>query len=245
MSSNSLNQVFVVSGGNKGIGFEICKQLATVPNSTIVLGARQLNSGQLAAQQINCLGLVGRVIAAQLDVTNDESVKQFAQFVRTNTTGITAIIANAGISPIHSQQKETKDCEIEEFKQVFDTNTLGAVRLYKEFINDLRFKNYGRIVLVSSNLAQLSKMGSGWVAYRVSKTGMNSLAKIWNAENLEYNILVNTMCPGYCKTDMTGGEDSQAPRTASQGADTAFWLATLPDSGPRGGYFSDRLPMDW
>jgi NAD(P)-dependent dehydrogenase (short-subunit alcohol dehydrogenase family) len=101
---------------------------------------------------------------------------------------------------------------------------------------------YGRIVNVSSGQGQLSDMGVGTPAYRVSKTALNALTRTLAAELKGSGILVNSMCPGWVRTDMGG---AGAPRTVEQGADTAVWLATLPDDGPSGGFFRDRRPIPW
>jgi NAD(P)-dependent dehydrogenase (short-subunit alcohol dehydrogenase family) len=97
-------------------------------------------------------------------------------------------------------------------------------------------------VNLSSGLGQLAEMGAGTPAYRVSKTALNALTRILAAEFESSNILVNSMCPGWVRTGMGG---DSAPRTPAQGADTAVWLATLPDGGPSGGYFRDRKPIAW
>jgi NAD(P)-dependent dehydrogenase (short-subunit alcohol dehydrogenase family) len=103
-------------------------------------------------------------------------------------------------------------------------------------------QNYGRIVNISSSLGQLSDMGTGTPAYRISKAALNALTGIVAAETRVSNILVNSMSPGWVKTEMGG---PSAPRTVAQGADTAVWLATLPDGGPTGGFFYDRKPIPW
>jgi NAD(P)-dependent dehydrogenase (short-subunit alcohol dehydrogenase family) len=106
----------------------------------------------------------------------------------------------------------------------------------------MKAKRYGRIVNLSSGLGQLDEMGAGTPAYRISKTALNALTRILAADFRESNILVNSMCPGWVKTGM-GGE--HAPRTIAQAADSAVWLATLPDDGPTGGFFRDRKPIAW
>ena len=106
----------------------------------------------------------------------------------------------------------------------------------------MRKNGYGRIVNLSSELAQLASMGTGTPAYRVSKAGLNALTRTLAAELAGTNIKVNTMSPGWVRSDMGG---PSAPRSLEQGADTAVWLATLPDDGPSGGFFKDRSPIAW
>ena len=106
----------------------------------------------------------------------------------------------------------------------------------------MKKRKYGRIVNLSSGQGQLTDMSSGTPAYRVSKTALNALTRITAAETRATNILVNAMCPGWVRTDMGG---PNASRSVELGADTALWLATLPDGGPSGGFFRDREPIPW
>ncbi len=106
----------------------------------------------------------------------------------------------------------------------------------------MKAHRYGRIVNVSSGLGQLSEMGAGTPAYRISKAAINALTRILATEFKESNILVNSTCPGWVRTRMGG---DSAPRSVAQGADTAVWLATLPANGPTGGFFRDRKAIAW
>jgi NAD(P)-dependent dehydrogenase (short-subunit alcohol dehydrogenase family) len=103
-------------------------------------------------------------------------------------------------------------------------------------------RGYGRIVNLSSGLGQLDEMGSGTPAYRISKTALNALTRIVASDARGTGVLVNSVCPGWVRTEMGGPE---APRTVAQGADTAVWLATLPGDGPSGGFFRDRKQIPW
>ncbi|MEO5666852.1 MAG: SDR family NAD(P)-dependent oxidoreductase, partial [Bdellovibrionota bacterium] len=100
----------------------------------------------------------------------------------------------------------------------------------------------GRIVNVSSGMGQLSEMGPGTPAYRISKTALNSLTAILGAELKKDGILVNSVCPGWVKTDMGG---AGASRELSEGVASILWAAEIPDSGPTGGYFRDGKPLEW
>jgi NAD(P)-dependent dehydrogenase (short-subunit alcohol dehydrogenase family) len=106
----------------------------------------------------------------------------------------------------------------------------------------MKKNNYGRVVNMSSGMSQLSDMNGGYPGYRISKTSINALTRILNDELQSYNILVNSVCPGWVKTSMGG---PQATRSVEQGAETAVWLATLPDDGPRGKFFRDRKEIPW
>ena len=106
----------------------------------------------------------------------------------------------------------------------------------------MRDQGYGRIINMSSGMGQLSEMGAEHPAYRMSKAALNALTRTLAAELGEGSIKVNSMCPGWVKTDMGG---SDAPRTVEQGAETAVWLAMLPEDGPNGGFFRDKKPIAW
>jgi NAD(P)-dependent dehydrogenase (short-subunit alcohol dehydrogenase family) len=106
----------------------------------------------------------------------------------------------------------------------------------------LRRSERGRILNVSSGAGQLDDMQAGYAAYRVSKTGLNALTRTLAVEERHSGLLVNSLCPGWVRTDMGG---PNATRSVQEGADTAVWLATLPDDGPSGGFFRDREPIAW
>jgi len=128
------------------------------------------------------------------------------------------------------------------FRETLETNFFGALLLIQALAPLMRKGGYGRIVNVSSGQGQLADMAAGTPAYRVSKTALNALTRTCAAELSGSGILVNSMCPGWVRSDMGG---PSAPRTLAQGADTAVWLATLPADGPSGGFFRDRKPIPW
>jgi NAD(P)-dependent dehydrogenase (short-subunit alcohol dehydrogenase family) len=134
------------------------------------------------------------------------------------------------------------DLTSDTLRRTMETNLLGPVRLIQAAAPLMREQAYGRIVNISSGAGQLSDMGSGYPAYRMSKTALNALTRIAASELGGGDIKVNAMCPGWVRTEM-GGPD--ADRSPEEGADTAVWLATLPDTGPTGGFFRDRKPIAW
>jgi len=116
------------------------------------------------------------------------------------------------------------------------------MRMCREIVPHMERMRYGRIVNISSGLGQMHKMGAGTPAYRVSKAALNALTLTLAAEVKGSGILVNSMSPGWVRTDMGGDE---APRSVKDGADTAVWLCLLPSSGPTGQFFRDRQPIPW
>lgn len=234
----ALRRVAVVTGANRGIGFEICRQLAQQGIHT-VLTSRDAAKGEAAWRTLRDRGLP--VTCQLLDVTNAQQIETLAAAVGKQFGRIDILINNAGIM-LDPRGSRLLDSRLQTYRDTFETNVLGALALTQALLPLMQKRNYGRIVNLSSGQGQLSEMGGGTPAYRVSKTALNALTRIVAAETRATNILVNSMCPGWVKTDMGG---PNAPRTAEQGADTAVWLATLPDGGPTGGFFRDRKPIPW
>jgi NAD(P)-dependent dehydrogenase (short-subunit alcohol dehydrogenase family) len=233
-------KVAVVTGGNRGLGFEASRQLAK-KGYHVVLTSRDEAKGKAAAEKLQAEGL--NVIFHPLDVTNDESTHTLANFIREQFGKLDILVNNAAIY-IDSQTSGNSvfDAKIDTLRQTMETNVYGVLRVTQALIELMKKQNYGRIVNVSSGAGQLTDMGSGYPAYRISKTALNALTRIFSNELQGTNILVNSVCPGWVKTDMGG---PNAPRTPEQGVDTIVWLATLPDGSATGGFFRDRQPIDW
>lgn len=231
-------QVAVVTGGNRGIGFEICRQLAQ-REIRVVLTSRDAAKGGTAFNKLLDAGLP--VAFHQLDVTSARDIAALAAFVTAEFGRVDVLINNAGVM-IDPHGSRLLDATLETYRDTLETNVLGPLALTQALLPLMKTHHYGRIVNISSSLGQLSDMGTGTPAYRISKTALNALTRIGAAETRASNILVNSMSPGWVKTDMGG---PNAPRSVAQGADTAVWLATLPDGGPTGGFFFDRKPIPW
>jgi NAD(P)-dependent dehydrogenase (short-subunit alcohol dehydrogenase family) len=134
------------------------------------------------------------------------------------------------------------DAKVETLRKTMETNVYGPLQLIQALVPLMKEHDYGRIVNVSSGMGQLTDMGGGYPGYRLSKTSLNALTRIFANELNGTHILINTMCPGWVKTDMGG---PGATRTPEQGVDTMVWLATLPNDGPTGAFFRDRKPIPW
>ena len=223
-----------MSGANRGIGREVARQLAE-QGYTVVVGSRDLAKGEATAVELG-----DAAVATQLDVRDEASVREAVSFVEREFGRLDVLVNNAGITDGWSGTAAEPD--FEKVREILDTNLFGSWRLAKATLPLMRRIGYGRIVNVSSGMGQLSDMSGRSPGYRVSKTGLNALTRMLTAELEDENILVNSVCPGWVRTDM-GGQNAR--RSVEEGADTPVWLATLPDGGPRGGFFRDRKPIPW
>ena len=231
-------RVALVTGGNRGIGLEICRRLAQ-HGLTVVLTARDAAKGKAAVKALQDGGL--DVEFQRLDVTSCRSIRACAATVAERRGRIDVLVNNAGVL-LDPRGSRFLDSKLDTYRDTLETNFFGPLQLAQSVVPLMKAKRYGRIVNLSSGLGQLEDMGAGTPAYRVSKTALNALTRVLAAEFRESNILVNSMCPGWVKTGMGG---DHAPRTPAQAAETAVWLATLPDDGPTGSFFRDRKPIAW
>ncbi len=230
-------RVAVVTGANRGIGFEVCRQLAQ-KGIHVILTSRDEARGRAAAQMLQAERL--DVGYHPLDVTDRESIRRLREFVEATYGRLDILVNNAGV--YLDDRHRLLDVEFDVLRLTMDTNAYGPLLLTQAFVPLMKQGGYGRIVNVSSGIGELSDLGSSWPAYRLSKILLNLQTRIIAGELRGTNILINAMCPGWVRTDMGG---PGAPRSVEQGADTAVWLATLPDGGPQGGYFRDRRPIEW
>jgi NAD(P)-dependent dehydrogenase (short-subunit alcohol dehydrogenase family) len=234
-------RIALVTGANRGIGFEIVRQLERLGIIT-VLSARDPAKAQAAADKLLSEGIEVGVVP--IDVDSDDSVAAGLKQVEDLFGGrLDILVNNAGIMIDGPSTGTTAmSVSVETIANTFNTNVLGPLRLIQRVIPLMQKNNYGRIVNMSSGLGQLSEMGGQWPAYRLSKASVNVLTRVFAAEIGPGNIKINSMHPGWVKTDMGG---PNAERDVAQGAETAVWLATLPDDGPTGGFFRDKKPMAW
>ena len=230
-------KVAVVTGANRGIGLEICRQLARQGIHTI-LTSRDQAKGQAARQELADAGL--DIGYRQLDVTDAKSVPDLAAHLQQEYGRLDILVNNAGIAI--DKGTSVLHTDLDTLRQTMETNLYGPLRLCQALVPLMRRQKVGRIVNISSSMGQLSSMGNEAPSYRMSKAALNALTRILAAYLEDTGILVNSMCPGWVRTDMGG---RSASRSVEEGADTAVWLATLPDDGPTGGFFRDRKPIPW
>ena len=227
----------IVTGANRGIGLEIARQLVR-EGVRVVLGSRDPVKGERAAKSLKSGELA---VAHALDVNDTKSVRRFVAFVEKEFGMPAILVNNAGVYPEEPEAKVTTT-RTALWRETFETNLFGAVRMCREVVPLMEKVRFGRVVNMSSGLGQISKMGAGSPAYRTSKAALNAFTATLAAEVKESGILVNSMSPGWVRTDM-GGDD--APRSVEEGAETAVWLALLPASGPSGHFYRDKKPVPW
>jgi NAD(P)-dependent dehydrogenase (short-subunit alcohol dehydrogenase family) len=223
-------RVALVTGANRGIGLEVCRQLAAL-GYRVLLTARDRSKGQAAVQSIRSSG---DIVAAQLDVTDPASIRALAG------EPVDVLVNNAGI--LVDEDTELLDLPADKLRETFETNLFAPIAVSQAFVPGMIARRYGRIVNVSSEAGQLASMSTYAPAYSMSKAALNAFTRQLAAATKGTGVLVNSVSPGWVRTDMGG---PGAPRSVEQGADTIVWLATLDAKGPTGGFFSERKQIAW
>lgn len=224
----------LVTGGNRGIGLEVCRQLGA-RGLRVILSARDPKLGTEAAAALAGEGLDVRVIP--MDVGEEDSVAAAAEKIAETGLVVDVLVNNAGVYP----QRGVLDMTSQDLRKAFEVNFFGAVRTCRAFVPGMVARGYGRVVNVSSQDGQMSAGLPGPAPYAMSKAAMNALTVRLAAE-VGGDVLVNSVCPGWVHTRMGG---PAAPRTPEEGAAGITWLATLPAGGPTGSFFVDRRRLDW
>src|SRR4051794_39629780 len=241
MDSMNNTKTALVTGANKGIGFAIAQGLGAL-GFTVAVGARDDTRRQKAVERLRAAGI--ETFGVALDVTSDDSVVAAAASIEKEAGRLDVLVNNAGISGRFedgAQDPTTLDLGV--LRTVLETNVFGVVRVTNAMLPLLSRASSPRIVNMSSNMGSLTlQTGPVMAAYAASKSMLNSVTAQYARRLTDTNVIVNAACPGYVATDFTG---FNAPRTPEQGAAIAIRLATLPDDGPRGGFFDDEGVVPW
>ncbi len=232
-----MNKVAVITGALKGLGLETAKGLLNKKYQVVISGRDQVRGLEVEAD----LAKFGSVKFIQLDVADVASIEAFTKDVLADFGSIDVLVNNAGIFPDREKAASLEDLS-EDLHKAFRTNSVGPMLMIEKVLPGMLAKGSGRIVNVSSGMGQLSHMGGGSPAYRVSKVALNGVTKFYYATLRNTDVLINSVCPGWVKTDMGG---SQAPRSLEKGVSGIIWAATLPKGGPNGGFFRDGEPLEF
>jgi NAD(P)-dependent dehydrogenase (short-subunit alcohol dehydrogenase family) len=231
----------LVTGANKGIGFAIAEGLGGL-GFTVAVGARDDARRADAVERLRAAGVDAFGVA--LDVTSDDSVAAAAATIEQAAGRLDVLVNNAGIggrTDGGAQDPTTLDLDV--LRTVLETNVFGVVRVTNAVLPLLQRARSPRIANVSSNMGSLAlQTGPQMAAYAPSKTMLNSITAQYARRFADTDVIVNACCPGYVATDFTGHHSS---RTPAEGAAIAIRLGTLPDDGPRGGFFDDAGVIPW
>jgi NAD(P)-dependent dehydrogenase (short-subunit alcohol dehydrogenase family) len=234
-------RIALVTGANKGIGFEVARQLAR-KGFHVFLGARDSDAGVAAVQKLNKEGVkedYGEITFLKIDVSKPESVRRAAEEFSSKSDRLDTLVNNAGI--LLDDDKDMLTITPELFEITLRTNTLGALLVSQAFVPFLKKSDAPRVVNVSSGGGQLSDGADGWApAYCISKTALNGVT-VQLATALP-KFAVNSVCPGWVRTDMGG---SNATRSVLEGAAGIVWLAADAPQNETGKFWRDRKVIPW
>src|SRR5690349_17210735 len=219
----------LITGANRGLGYEVTRELSE-RGWQVILTARRQDQGKEAAAKLKNASFV------ELDINNDSSIGRAARSV----PKLDALINNAGL--IAEGDNDILTIRPELIAETIETNALGALRVSQALLPRLLESSAGRIVNVSSGAGQLSDMGTWSPAYSASKTTLNAITCLLAAALNDKRIAVNSVCPGWCRTEMGG---SGAPRSAEEGASGIVWLATEAPQEKTGLFWRDREVIPW
>jgi len=232
----------IVTGANRGMGFETCRQLGPL-GYRVILTARDIHAGREAAGKLKGEGL--QVEAFQLDLNRPEEIARLVMIARRDWGQVHTLVNNAGIylernAKVIGKNISVFESRMEVIRSILETNVLGPLSLSQGIIAIMRENNYGRVVNLSSGMGQLSDMYGGAPGFRLACVCTNALTRIFAHELNGTNVLVNSVDPGWVRT-----HTKEATRSIEEGVTTTVWLATLPDGGPSGLFIRDKRPIAW
>jgi len=230
-------RIALVTGGNRGIGLEVCRQLAGT-GATVLLGSRDLQAGVATAGELTSTKLNVRPV--QLDITSRSDIAALHALVEREFGALDILVNNAAV--LVGEAAGIFEVSDSDLRETFEVNVFAQLAMCRAFIPAMVARRYGRVVNVSSTAGQLQSMSTYAPAYSISRTALNAMTRVVAESVKGTGVLVNAVNPGWVRTSMGG---PHAPLTIEQGADTIVWAATLADSGPTGAFLSSRRPIAW
>lgn len=230
-------RVALVTGANRGMGLETCRQLLG-RGLRVVMSGRDGDATERARRGIGDLS--HNAISVRLDVTDPASIEAAHRTILKRVGGVDVLVNNAAV--LLFENDDVLSIPAEGFGRTFETNLFAVIEVCRVFVPSMADRGYGRIVNVSSGAGQLAGMSTYAPAYSMSKAALNAFTRILAETYRGRGVLANAVDPGWVRTDMGG---PSAPRSVQRGVETTVWLATLPDGGPTGGFFRDRRRIAW
>ena len=235
-------RVAIVTGGNRGMGLETCRQLGAL-GCRVLLVSRDRALGEEAAKGLRDKG--HDVEAMKCDLTRTEEIALLLSQLNRHGTRVDVLVNNAGLYLEYAganvnSRISALTAQTSVVRAILDSNLLGPFALTQGVLQIMKARNYGRVVSLSSAMGQLSDMGGGAPGYRMACVGINAMTKLFAEELKGTNVLVNCVDPGWVRT-----HSPNATRSIEEGVVTTIWLATLPDGGPTGQFFRDKQPIAW
>ena len=227
----------LITGANRGIGREIARELAR-RGQHVIVASRRLTAAQETAAAIREAG--GKADALEMDVSDSASINAAADRLARQFDRLDVLVNNAGIYPDKGLSILTVTRQ--QMGTTFATNTFGALEVVQRFLPMLLRAGHARVINMSSGYGQISGLSSEAPSYCLSKLGLNGLTIMLAPVLKDDGIVVNSVCPGWVRTEMGG---KNAPRTVEQGADTAVWLALDAGQNLTGKFFRDRAEIPW
>ncbi|PRX54173.1 SDR family oxidoreductase [Flagellimonas meridianipacifica] len=231
-----MNKIALVTGANRGIGFAVAEGLLK-EGITVIVTSRKEKDGKVAVERLSTFG---DVIYHQLDVTDVSSIKSVFDFIKTKYGKLDILINNAGIN--YDTWQNVQNADLDEVRKTLETNTIGPWQTIQILLPILKKSQAARIVNVSSGSGSLSSQTGNTPGYSLSKLGLNGITLQFANSLRSQGILVNSVCPGWVRTDMGG---SGATRSPEKGAETIIWASLLDSNGPTGKFLRDKRIIEW